>query len=288
MLSWEPPQCQDPDFKARTFDQEVAYLRLKDALLSAIALCIELADNRPIDEKRPQYEELETCVDAFSTAIEKCREKYCEREKIYISAPFPSRIIAFVNSPVPYRELYSTTLRMVGELAMGRAAAAHALCEQQRGLMARAQDAFTDELRACSGDAGWTMRDKLEALSNYFEFTGIITFILGVCNELITPPNTKKSKKKISQSPDEIKTLELLNKLNETVQSTITFIENLLDDWPNYEYSSTIEDVFAKLNLEDKYYNPVENRLKGGREDVLNDLRNILKKKSKYLKSLVQ
>lgn len=36
IVSWEPPQCVDPELKARTFEQDVAYLRLKDGLVSAI------------------------------------------------------------------------------------------------------------------------------------------------------------------------------------------------------------------------------------------------------------
>lgn len=93
MLNWEPPQCQDPDLKKRTFDQDIAYLRLKDALVSAIALCIEMSDNRPVEEKTSQRKELEDCIEAYSTAIERCKDYYKEKEKICISAPFPSRII---------------------------------------------------------------------------------------------------------------------------------------------------------------------------------------------------
>jgi hypothetical protein len=93
IVNFEPPENQDPDLKARTFDQEISYLRLQDALVSAIALCIESADSRPIEERRPQYEELKTCIDAFSEAMQKCREKYSVKERISISAPFPSRII---------------------------------------------------------------------------------------------------------------------------------------------------------------------------------------------------
>ena len=92
-MNYEPPQFHDDQLKTRTFDQEVSYLRLKDALVSAIALCIELADSRPVEEKKGHYEQLNTCVDAFSAAMDKCRQIYCEKERISISAPFPSRII---------------------------------------------------------------------------------------------------------------------------------------------------------------------------------------------------
>ncbi|KAH9631356.1 hypothetical protein HF086_012144 [Spodoptera exigua] len=165
IVNYEPPQFQDENLKARTFDQEVSYLRLKDALVSAIALCIELADSRP--------------------------------------------------------------------------------------------------------------------------FIGIITFLLGVCNELFSPASAKKSKKKTSHSPDEIKTSELLNELNNAVQTSITFLEHILDEWPKYEVSN-MDEILAKLTLDDKYQSPVENKLKTGRDDMLNDVRNILKRKSKYLKSLLQ
>ncbi|KAF9410888.1 hypothetical protein HW555_010175 [Spodoptera exigua] len=286
IVNYEPPQFQDENLKARTFDQEVSYLRLKDALVSAIALCIELADSRPVDEKKGHYEQLNTCIEAFSTAMEKCRQLYAEKERISISAPFPSRIIAFVNSPVPYRELYATILRLVGELAISRTAAAHDACQAVARLLPKAQDQLQDEI-AVKGDPVWSMRDRLECLSNYLEFIGIITFLLGVCNELFSPASAKKSKKKTSHSPDEIKTSELLNELNNAVQTSITFLEHILDEWPKYEVSN-MDEILAKLTLDDKYQSPVENKLKTGRDDMLNDVRNILKRKSKYLKSLLQ
>lgn len=253
--------------------------------MSAIALCIELADSRPVEDKKGHYEQLNTCVEAFSTAMEKCRQLYAERERISISAPFPSRIIAFVNSPVPYRELYATMLRLVGELAINRTTAAHDACDAVARLLPKAQLQLQDEI-AVKGDPVWSMRDRLESLSNYLEFIGIITFLLGVCNELFSPASAKKSKKKTNHSPDEIKTSELLNKLNNTVQTSIAFLENILDEWPKYE--ANIEEILAKLSLDDKYQSPVENKLKTGRDDMLNDVRNILKRKSKYLKSLLQ
>lgn len=114
--------------------------------------------------------------------------------------------------------------------------------------------------------------------------------MLGVCNELFSPASTKKSKKKTNHSPDELKTSELLNKLNETVQNSISFLESILDEWPKYESASDLEQCLTKLNIDEveKYQSPVENKLKNGREQMLADVGNILKRKSKYLKSLLQ
>lgn len=36
IVSWDPPQLIDPDLKSRTFEDDVAYLRLKDGLVSSI------------------------------------------------------------------------------------------------------------------------------------------------------------------------------------------------------------------------------------------------------------
>jgi hypothetical protein len=107
-----------------------------------------------------------------------------------------------------------------------------------------------------------------------------------VCNELIAPANTKKSKKKMSQSPDDIKTTELLNELNETVQNSITILEEVFENLPQYEYESTLEEEFSKLSI-DKYQSPVEQKLNSGRQEMITDIQSILKKKSKYLKSLI-
>lgn len=111
--------------------------------------------------------------------------------------------------------------------------------------------------------------------------------MLGVCNELTAPANTKKSKKKANQSPDQILTAELLSQLNDDVQDIIAHLEEVFDKWPTYDYSTAaIEDELAKLDINDKYQCPVEQKLKNGLQDILTDVKNILKKKSKYLKTL--
>lgn len=102
---------------------------------------------------------------------------------------------------------------------------------------------------------------------------------------MVAPANTKKSKKKTNQSPDELKTSELLNNLNETVQSSISYLEGVLDDWPKYEFGD-LDQKLSKLTIDQKYQSPVESKLKTSREDMINDVTNILKRKSKYLKTL--
>ncbi|XP_063540897.1 phagocyte signaling-impaired protein [Cydia strobilella] len=281
IVSYDPPQCQDPYLKAKSFEEELAYLRLKDGLVSSIALCIELADGRPVDEKKAHYEELTACVGAFSEAMAKCRDLYGTRRRWRVSEPFPSTIIAFVSSPVPYRELYSCALTLVGELATSHTARAHALAEEA----AREIRGARQKLKTVVPREGWGMREAIEHLSVYLEFIGIITFLLGVCNELSTPTNTKKSKKKTSQSPDELRTSELLSDLNQSVQDSVSDIEQIIEDWPKYTFNSTLEQELNKLSL-DKYQCPVQNKLNSGLKDVLSDLGNILKKKEKYLKSL--
>ncbi|CAH2229462.1 jg20847 [Pararge aegeria aegeria] len=283
IISWEPPQCADPDLKARTFDQDVAYLRLKDGLVSSIALCIECSDSRSVEEKRAQLEELQACIEAFSCAMEKCREKYSSAPtRLCISAPFPSRIIAFVSSPVPYRDLYSSVLTMVCELCSGDGVRGRESAEKLRGLLMSSRQ----QLDKVPSTNAWGLRESLETFSNYLEFIGVITFLLGVCNELTAPTNTKKSKKKTNQSPDQILTMELLSKLNDDVQDTISFLEDIFEKWPTYNYALNIEDELAKLEISSKYQCPVEQKLKNGLHEMLADVKNILKKKSKYLKTL--
>ncbi|KAL4713645.1 hypothetical protein ACJJTC_002992 [Scirpophaga incertulas] len=135
-------------------------------------------------------------------------------------------------------------------------------------------------------DPIWGLRDRLELLSNFLEFIGIITFLLGVCNEFIAPAKAKKPKKKANLSPDEVKTIELLDKLNETVRDSIKVLSEIFENLPEYTYTSTLEEEFSRLSLE-KYQNPVEQKLKNGRQDMITDIENILKTKEKYLKSLI-
>ncbi|XP_045770596.1 phagocyte signaling-impaired protein [Maniola jurtina] len=283
IISWEPPQCADPELKARTFEQDVAYLRLKDGLVSSIALCIECSDNRSVAEKRAQLEELQACIEAFSCAMEKCREKYSEAmSRLCISAPFPSRIIAFVSSPVPYRDLYASVLTMVCQLCSGDSVRGRDSADKLRALLVSSRQL----LEKVPATTAWGLRESLETFSNYLEFIGVITFLLGVCNELSAPTNAKKSKKKTNQSPDQILTTEMLSKLNDDVQETISFLEDIFDKWPSYDYGLNIEDEFSKLGISEKYQCPVEQKLKNGLHETLPDVKNILKKKSKYLKTL--
>ncbi|XP_038215805.1 phagocyte signaling-impaired protein [Zerene cesonia] len=282
IVSWCGAEAEREQRKARSFERDVAYLRLKDGLLSAIALCIECADNRSVDEKSSQFEELRVCIAAFGDALDTCRGVYGARDPLSVCAPLPSRIIALVTSPVPYRELYTSALGVVCEVCGGRHARAHAAAERA----GRALAASRGHLAAHARPDLWRNRDALEFYSNYLEFIGVITFLLGVCNEFVAPANAKKSKKKTSQSPEQIKTIEMLNQLNDQVQQTIAQLEDIFENWPKFEYDTSLEDEFAKLNITNKYQSPVEQKLKSGMDDVLADVKNILKKKAKYLKSL--
>lgn len=89
IVSWEPAQRQDPGLRARTFERDVAYLRLKDALVRALALCAEAAATH---DNAPLLRRLDACVDAFGAAADRCRQEYRSPEDLAISAPLPSRI----------------------------------------------------------------------------------------------------------------------------------------------------------------------------------------------------
>ncbi|CAK1541799.1 unnamed protein product [Leptosia nina] len=281
IVSWSSTDGDRALYKSRSFERDVAYLRLKDGLLSAIVLCIECADNRNAEEKSSQLEELRKCISAFGSALDSCRHVYGERERISVSAPLPSRIIAFVTSPVPYRELYTNTLLMVCEICAG-SPSAHTYAEQARSTIV----ASRTELAAHAQPTLWGNRDAFEFFSNYLEFIGVITFLLGVCNEYLAPAHAKKSKKKTTHSPEQIKTTETLNKLNDDVQTTITILEEIFEKWPTFSYEASLEEELAKLTLTNKYHSPVVQKLKSGFEEVLTDVKNNLKKKAKYLKSL--
>ncbi|XP_041972025.1 phagocyte signaling-impaired protein [Aricia agestis] len=281
IVSWEPPQCADADAKARSFDEDVAHLRLKDGLVSCIALCIECSEGMG-EARAARREELGAGVAALEGALRRCAERYTAPPPLKATAPLPSRIYGLVQSEIPYATLYGHSLRLVWAAAGGAdGVRTHAAALRDALLATRAP------LTACVGRAkdAWTLRDAFEMFANYLEFIGIITFLLGVCNELITPANTKKSKKKTNQSPDQIETTELLNKLNDEVQETITFVEEIFEDWPVYEYKSTLQEELEKLGLTD-YQCTVGERLKSGVQEILEDVKNILKKKAKYLKSL--
>lgn len=120
-----------------------------------------------------------------------------------------------------------------------------------------------------------------------FQFIGIITFLLGVCNEITTPTNQKKSKRKVTKSPDELEAVEMLAKLNAIVQDNITSLECVFDNLPTYA-SVNLENELSKLEINDKFVNPVQAKLNQGRLDMIADVKNILKSKTKYLKSLIQ
>lgn len=111
---------------------------------------------------------------------------------------------------------------------------------------------------------------------------------------MITPnsTNTKKSKKKASkggaESPDDIKNTDVLNQLNQTVQQCVLFVDSVFEQLPSFDYNNSLEDQMSQMNLNDGFTNPVPNKLKTGFSDVSNEIRNLMNKKVKYLKSLCQ
>ncbi|CAF4802929.1 unnamed protein product [Pieris macdunnoughi] len=280
IVSWSSTDNDRAAYKERSFEKDVAYLRLKDGLLSAIVLCIECADNRSVEMKSSQLEQLRACIDAFGSALDRCQRLYGERENLNVTAPLPSRIIAFVTSPVPYRELYTNTLRMVCELCAG-SSNAQTFAEPVRTTLVKSRE----HLAAYALPTLWQNRDALEFFSNYLEFIGVITYLLGVCNEHLAPAHAKRNKKKASQSPEQIQIIEILSKLNDDVQETIAILEDIFENWPKFDYQSSLEAELEKLTIS-KYQTPVEQKLKNGLDDVLADVKNILKNKAKYLKSL--
>lgn len=121
-----------------------------------------------------------------------------------------------------------------------------------------------------------------------FQYLGVATYLLGVCNELTAPAKGKKSKKKAAnQSPEEKETTQLLNTLNFSLQSNLTNMEKFLDKLPAFASKCSLEDKFTKLSLKD-YACPVESKIKNGFNDISNDVRNVLTKKVKYLASLIR
>ncbi|KOB67763.1 Phagocyte signaling-impaired protein [Operophtera brumata] len=261
ILSYEPPEFQDPQLKTRTFDQDLADLRAAEA-------------------KRPQFLELQTCVEAFSDAMRQCAQRYGAAERVAACVPFPSRIIAFVTSQVPYRELYTTTLLMVGSYCVGEHTMAHQLCDSATVLVSSAK-ALVPTVNGI-----WDMRERLEDLANYLEaLVPTVNGIWDMRERLEDLANYLE--KKVSKSPDEMKSMEMLTKLNSTVQHNIASLEAVFENLPQYT-SEVVENEFSKLDISEKFVNPVEGKLNQGRLDMIADVKNVLRNKAKYLKSLIQ
>lgn len=289
MLNWEPPQFKEDSMKADTLEQEVAYLRLKDGLMSSVALCVQLADSKPLDEKKEDFAQLMECTATFANAIEICKHKYSERPRLSLSDPFPSRIIAFIKSEVPYRELYLFTLRIVGEMALCRWQEMHNVCQHIDQLVVQSRTVLRQMLdeRLTDNDILWVMREVLEEVSNYLEYLGIAIFILGVCHEMTLGQvdKHKKNKKKSTSKPqEEVKACELLNRLNQTLQDTLLFVISIFQQLPTFSTNLTLEQQFSTLNLVEDYTCCVEGKLRSGYCDMANDIIKILTKKLKYLK----
>ncbi|XP_068623793.1 phagocyte signaling-impaired protein [Battus philenor] len=273
IVSWEPPQARDPGLRTRTFEQDVAYLRLKDALLCGVSLCAEAA---AVHDNQHLLEQLDTCIEAFSDAMDRCKEKYCEREKISLSTPLPSRIFTLVQSPLRYGALYAGVLR-----------AARAACARESARCAAAADALRAALRAARAHlphaapaALWGARDALDHLAHFLEFVGIATYVMGVCHDLVAPANSKKTKKKPNQSPDQLETSRLLNELNEDMVELLKFAEQHVDAWPRFECEAGAEGA------EDEQQRAVAGKLRRSYDDALRYAKETLEAKVKYLKSL--
>ncbi|KPI99103.1 Phagocyte signaling-impaired protein [Papilio xuthus] len=285
IVSWEPAQRRDAELRARTFERDVAYLRLKDALVRALALCAEAAaahDNTHL------LRQLDVCVDAFDAAMERCRREYrTPEEDLSVSAPLPSRIFALVQSPASYGALYTRLLRVA------RAACERGEGEGGAGAVGRAAAALSAALRAARPALAhlapaslWHTRDALEQLSNVLEFAGVMTYVMGVCREVVTPTNSRKaSKKKASVSPERAATGPALGEAGGEAAALLGEVRARLEAWPAAwaapHLASGVEDRLAG-----EYRCPVAGQLERSYREALRHARDTLDDKIKYLKSM--
>ncbi|KAG7303190.1 hypothetical protein JYU34_011653 [Plutella xylostella] len=281
IVNWQPYEQRDHTIQQRSFEQDGAYVQLKEALLQAVSTCTELADTRPAADKRGQADALRTLLARLGEHYEKCQQKYDKKEETGLSVPLPSRIIALVNSPVPYRELYVGMFTIVADLSLNQFDDAAAQCERVQRLVGRSVELLSQSLteRFSCDDPGWVMREALEDMGNYCEFIGFISYAIGLCSELLAPASQKK-KKKTGQSPAELLAAAAARALNHATLASLATLDNIFELWPQYVVTST--------PLIADYKCPVEERLKTGHAEMLTDIRNILKKKAKHLKTLFQ
>lgn len=92
-MNWQPYEQRDHTIQQRSFEQDGAYVQLKEALLQAVSTCTELADTRPVADKRGQADALRTLLARLGEHYEKCQQKYDKKEATGLSVPLPSRII---------------------------------------------------------------------------------------------------------------------------------------------------------------------------------------------------
>lgn len=72
---------------------------------------------------------------------------------------------AFVNSPVPYRDLYASVLTMVCQLCAGDGASGRQSAEKLRALLVSSRQLLENAPAATA----WGLRESLETFSNYLE-----------------------------------------------------------------------------------------------------------------------
>ncbi|VVC97784.1 unnamed protein product [Leptidea sinapis] len=274
IVNWLPTGNTEQQ-KNNSFQQDVAYLRLKDGLLSCLVLCKECADSKSLEEKSNRLKELRSCVDAFGDALDKCRE-LCTDEPLSVAAPLPSRLLALVRSPISYRELYSSAVLMLGEVCAG---------SEPEAAVDRLRSALTasrSQLQERAQPQLWENRDALEFYANYLECIGVITYLLGMCHT----PDLKKSKKKEKRSPEQIRTIiEALRQLNDELQETITTLIQIFENWPRFGDLAGSR-TFTTNCFSGSFNSAVCSKIKQGIVGVMRDTVTILEKKIEYLKSL--
>ncbi|CAH2052835.1 unnamed protein product, partial [Iphiclides podalirius] len=300
IVSWEPPQSRDPDLKARTFERDVALLRLKDLLLGAVALTASAAaaphDGRPLAQLRQR-------AAALAEHVRRCTELYRRPERLSLSAPLPSRIFALVQSPVGYGALYEGVLQLAqaacarqasgagadggvgvgvdGSVGVGVDAAVGvgAVGEAVASLRALVRAARPHVAPAPAHRLQW--RDSLEHLSNFLEFAGVVTFVVGVCHEAVAAAGSRRARKRASQSPDEAETARLLAALAEELAELFAAAEERLRAWPEPE--PALGARLSALGLRAEYRCPVADKLRRSREDALRHARDSLAAKRRWL-----
>jgi hypothetical protein len=173
--NWDPLNAEDLEAPAKQFIQDKNYTKLKFMLLECLVSCSNISiwaiEKTDLDLQR-EIKLLEDSIEAFDRFFQELeKEKYEAVNQFSVSSPLPSRILSFVNSPMPFRELYHRAFSIVILYARSDFDPLQKVVKDCVVLLEKCSKHVCDILdhQINAKDPLWTCRNTLEIIVNSIE-----------------------------------------------------------------------------------------------------------------------
>lgn len=164
---------EDKEAPTKQFNQDKSYVKIKYLLLQCLISCSNIVSVDKSDtDNQKQVETLEETYKDFLEYFELLQsEKLTSVNQISVTSPLPSRILGFVNSSMPFKDIYLGAFTAVIMYAKNKYDTIHATvneCEENLNKCLLSTCDMLDQ-QISNKDPLWTCRTTLETLVNFIE-----------------------------------------------------------------------------------------------------------------------